>query len=404
MRKFRALLMATALAGVSPAIGLAPATTFAAVATQQIALVNSAWTDLGAGPMKLSAVGGPIVYVIADTAPGSLTAPGYALSSSMGPVDVNSASHVWALAQPGYGSTALVAPIASAAAPSLSGALPDTASGDLHATATDLGAPGATACATDTGACSLNALLQRLAQDVTAVKTAVAAIGTPTLSSSAGSPIYVAPGTGVVMPASAASGAFVAGSFVDGAIATLGTEADAAWSGSGSATEIAALKAAVAKLTTIAAGLLPAGQATSSASAPVVIASDQPPIKTNPNAATTGGAAAWSEVVPNNTTGVSVKGSAGMLYSVELGGIGSTPAYLKLYDTASAPTCGSGAPVKRLIIPAAATAADGAGSNVTIPLGLAFANGIGLCVTAGIADADATAPAASTFLVNLDYK
>lgn len=36
-------------------------------------------------------------------------------------------------------------------------------------TNTDLGAPGATACATDTGSCSLNAILQRLAQRLTTI-------------------------------------------------------------------------------------------------------------------------------------------------------------------------------------------------------------------------------------------
>lgn len=43
-------------------------------------------------------------------------------------------------------------------------------------TNTDLGAPGATACATDTGSCSLNALAQRLAQRLTTINTT---LGTP---------------------------------------------------------------------------------------------------------------------------------------------------------------------------------------------------------------------------------
>lgn len=40
-------------------------------------------------------------------------------------------------------------------------------------TNTDLGPPGATACATDTGSCSLNALLQRIAQRLTTVNTTI---------------------------------------------------------------------------------------------------------------------------------------------------------------------------------------------------------------------------------------
>jgi hypothetical protein len=58
-------------------------------------------------------------------------------------------------------------------------------------------------------------------------------------------------------------------------------------------------------------------------------------------------------IAPNNTTGVLLKAAPGTISSIQLGGIGSAPAYLKLYDSATAPTCGSGTPVKRLIIPAA---------------------------------------------------
>lgn len=137
------------------------------------------------------------------------------------------------------------------------------------------------------------------------------------------------------------------------------------------------------------------GQTTMSASSPVVIASDQTPIKV---ASTTGNIAA------NNTTGVNLKGSAGMVTSIQLGGIGSAPAYLKLYNKATAPTCGTDTPVKRLIIPAAATAANGAGSNVTFAYAITFSLGIGYCVTTGITDADTTAPAASTYLVNIDWQ
>lgn len=108
-------------------------------------------------------------------------------------------------------------------------------------------------------------------------------------------------------------------------------------------------------------------------------------------------------IAANNTTAVVVKASAGTLFGVQLGGIGSGPAYLKIYNATSA-TCGSGTPVKRLIIPAASTAANGAGSNVSFgPQGIAFSTGITYCVTTGITDADTSAPAASTYLINIDW-
>lgn len=120
-------------------------------------------------------------------------------------------------------------------------------------------------------------------------------------------------------------------------------------------------------------------------------------------AGTTGGASTTGNIAAANTTAVVVKGSAGTLFGVQVYGIGSAPAYLKIYNATSA-TCGSGTPVKRIMIPAASTAANGAGSNVTFgDLGVAFGTGITYCVTTGITDADATAPAASTFLVNIDW-
>lgn len=130
------------------------------------------------------------------------------------------------------------------------------------------------------------------------------------------------------------------------------------------------------------------GRATAANSSPVVSVA----------AASTAGA-----IQPNNTTAVVVKGSAGTLFGVQIYGIGSAPAYLKIYNATSA-TCGSGTPVKRLMIPAASTAANGAGSNVTFGPGLAFSTGITYCVTTGIGDSDTTAAAASTFLINVDYE
>lgn len=124
----------------------------------------------------------------------------------------------------------------------------------------------------------------------------------------------------------------------------------------------------------------------------------------SPVATTTGGATTTGNIAANNTTAVVVKSGATTLYGVQMAGLGSAPAYLKLYNATSA-TCGSGTPVKRLMIPAASTAANGAGSNINFgPVGVAFGTGLTYCITTGITDADTTAPAASTFLVSLDYK
>lgn len=55
-------------------------------------------------------------------------------------------------------------PISAVSLPLPAGAAADSSVGTTN---TDIGPPGATACATDTGSCSLNALLQRLAQRLT---------------------------------------------------------------------------------------------------------------------------------------------------------------------------------------------------------------------------------------------
>ncbi len=120
--------------------------------------------------------------------------------------------------------------------------------------------------------------------------------------------------------------------------------------------------------------------------------------------ATTGGATAFHLIAAATNNSTLVSTGAHTVYSAQLGGLGATPAYLKIYDKAVAPTCGTDIPIKTLIIPAAATAANGAGSNVSFSLGTRIANGLGICVTTGILDSDNTAVAAATFIVNIDYK
>ena len=93
-----------------------------------------------------------------------------------------------------------------------------------------------------------------------------------------------------------------------------------------------------------------------------------------------------------------LKASAGVVHAVQVFGIGATPAYLKFYDMASTPTCGSSTVVKELIIPA------GSAASVATVLDAQFTTGISYCVTTGIAVNDDTSPAAATYAVNIDYK
>lgn len=125
-------------------------------------------------------------------------------------------------------------------------------------------------------------------------------------------------------------------------------------------------------------------------------------VQAAPTASSSGGAAVSSKQVANNTTSVAIDASPGTLYQVSVWNNSATIAYLKLYNTAQGSvTCGSGTPVQRILIPANTA---GAGAVISYPVGIAYGTAITSCVTTGFADADATAPAASTYIVEFIYK
>lgn len=121
-----------------------------------------------------------------------------------------------------------------------------------------------------------------------------------------------------------------------------------------------------------------------------------------PGAVASGG---WTQkwiVAANSDNATSLKGSAGIVHAVQVFGINAAPAYLKFYDKASSPTCASDTIVKQIMIPAAPTAANGAGA--VILLDAQFSTGIAYCVVTGIGPTDDTSVTASNFVVNIDYK
>jgi len=101
-----------------------------------------------------------------------------------------------------------------------------------------------------------------------------------------------------------------------------------------------------------------------------------------------------------STNATNVKAAAGTLHSITAVNTTATIYYLKIYDKATAPTCGTDTPVQTYPVPASAT---GAGLTVNPFPGFAFTSGIGFCLTGGIADAD-TASAATGVAINLGYR
>lgn len=116
---------------------------------------------------------------------------------------------------------------------------------------------------------------------------------------------------------------------------------------------------------------------------------------------TNSGTSNFSLIAAATTNSTNVKNAPGVLTEITVYNNATAMAYLKLYNSASAPTCGSGTPVGRYLIPGGS---NGAGSNVTLSLGKAFSTGISFCITGAIGDADTTAVAANQYIVNMTYK
>lgn len=93
-----------------------------------------------------------------------------------------------------------------------------------------------------------------------------------------------------------------------------------------------------------------------------------------------------------------VKASAGRLYAIQGYNAASSVRYLKLYNSASAPTAGSGTPVKTLALPPTAAFA------FDWPLGYTFATGIGFTLVTGSADNSSSSVTAADIVgLNIDY-
>jgi hypothetical protein len=124
------------------------------------------------------------------------------------------------------------------------------------------------------------------------------------------------------------------------------------------------------------------------------------PIASTPTAGTTGAATPSFVVAANSNNSTNLKASPGTVYGIQLSNISATIAYFfKLYDKASAPTCGTDTPVAAYVIPP-----SNGGNNVVLSVGKAFSLGIGYCIVAGIANNDNTSVPAATVLANVDWK
>lgn len=118
--------------------------------------------------------------------------------------------------------------------------------------------------------------------------------------------------------------------------------------------------------------------------------------------ATSGGLTMFSALsVGTSGDATNVKASAGQLYGWYISNTNAAPAYVKFYNSASAPTAGSGTPVLRIAVPGSSS---GTATNINYSAGIAFSAGIGFTIVTTAPDAGSTGVAANEVIINLLYK
>jgi hypothetical protein len=115
--------------------------------------------------------------------------------------------------------------------------------------------------------------------------------------------------------------------------------------------------------------------------------------------AATGGLSKFHLVGAATTNLTNIKASAGQVYAITAFNVAATPIYLKFHNTSGSPTAGSGV-TDTFLIPGNTA---GAGMVINFDHGIAFSTGIAISTVTGIADADTTAIAASSLVLNIYY-
>ena len=124
--------------------------------------------------------------------------------------------------------------------------------------------------------------------------------------------------------------------------------------------------------------------------------------RVNPEPQTANGLTIFRLLSAATTNATNIKAAAGQVYTIVATNVNAAARFVKLYNKATAPVVGTDTPVMTLLIPGNAAGAvlylDAGG------MGLAFPLGIGLAVTALVADADVTAVALNEVIVNMGFK
>ena len=121
-----------------------------------------------------------------------------------------------------------------------------------------------------------------------------------------------------------------------------------------------------------------------------------------PIASTGGGATPYSFISTAAVQAAAIKASAGQVYEMQFFNVTASAKYVRLYNQTGSPVAGDTANIVwRGVIPGDTT---GAGFIVQFTRGMVFSSGIGIRVTAAVADNDKTAMGANEILGNVLYK
>lgn len=99
-----------------------------------------------------------------------------------------------------------------------------------------------------------------------------------------------------------------------------------------------------------------------------------------------------------STNGANIKASGAQVTGWAISNNGTVMRYVKLYNKASSPTVGTDVPRVTFGIPA------GSSANIVYEPPLAFETGLGIAITAGMADNDSAAVNATEVAVNIFYQ
>jgi hypothetical protein len=124
------------------------------------------------------------------------------------------------------------------------------------------------------------------------------------------------------------------------------------------------------------------------------------PVQSQPAVGTAGGATTYALIAPATPAAVNVQSGAGKVWSLIAINIGSSLAYLKVFDVGSAPTLGTTAATWNIPIPANTS---GAGVALSFPVGRKVTNNLYVAVTGGIATTDDTSITANTVVLDITY-